>query len=65
LDFYGKKEKKTFVIKISPLLLVSERAESFSIPKASGATMAGLKKRRNITPPTAVVAASGNLFSTS
>jgi len=52
------------VIKTSPLLLGSLGERPLARPKASGAAITGLMKRRKITPPTAVMTDSGNFFPT-
>jgi len=48
---------------ISALLLCGVK-DSFENPMESGDIIAGLKNRRNKTPPTAMTPVSGNLFST-
>jgi len=53
----------TFAIKRSPRRISFDGGE-VNKPSASGATIAGQKKRRNINDPTAVNLASGNRFMT-
>ena len=53
----------TFAIKRRPRRISFEGVDETK-PSASGATIAGQKKRRNINAPTAVNLASGNRFMT-